>query len=388
MVTAVASTASPTIWPPTRRVESGNDADTSLTWSGTGAGVGSGVGETCGKATLGSVTAPGSWGSPADESSPGGNPPGSVTPRPIGSVAGVVAGVEAAATVTLPDSDAEAADCAEVPVAVRVMWVPAALPGTTTAARSCTAWPAVRPTEHVVPPGAEQIVKRGDSSPGFAAILIFALPFTLPASQTQIAYRACPPSLTLAASGWTVMHRWSEADGDVVEGLGLGLVLEGLGLGLVLVALGVGLGEVVVGDGVAEALEDALALGVGDALADALAEVLEDAPTLGVGVALALLTDTAVSWAAHGLAAACAGIALPISKIPVSPARKIKNPETMPNARVVARHLRMGYALATVIPVRVALVAMVSPVNAGSIPRSSHSTPGRLIKGSARAKGI
>jgi hypothetical protein len=187
------------------------------------------------------------------------------------------------------------------------------------------------------------------------------------------------------------MHRWSEADGDVVEGLGLGLVLEGLGLGLVLVALGVGLGEVVVGvgEGVAEALEDALALGVGVALADALAEALEDAPALGVGVALALLTDTAVSWAAHGLAAASAGVALPISKIPVSPARKIKNPETMPNARVVARRLRMGYALATVvIPVRVALVAMVSPVNAGSIPRSSHSTPGRLIKGSARPKGI
>lgn len=188
MVTAVASTARPTIWPPTRRVESGNDADTSLTWMGTDAGVGSGVGETCGKATLGSVTAPGSWGSPADENSPGGRPPGSVTPTPSGSVAGVVAGVEAAVTVTLPDPDAEAADCAEVPVAVRVMWVPAAaVCGTATAARSCTAWAAVRPTEHVVPPGAAQTVKLGADLPGFAAILIFALPFTLPASQTQIA---------------------------------------------------------------------------------------------------------------------------------------------------------------------------------------------------------
>jgi hypothetical protein len=29
-------------------------------------------------------------------------------------------------------------------------------------------------------------VKRGVRLPGFAAILIFALPFTLPASQTQI----------------------------------------------------------------------------------------------------------------------------------------------------------------------------------------------------------
>jgi len=196
--------------------------------------------------------------------------------------------------------------------------------------------------------------------------------------------------LTLAASGWTVMHRWSEADGDVLEGLGLGLVLEGLGLGLVLVALGVGLGEVVgVGDEVTEALEDALALGVDVALADAPVEALEDAPALGVGVALALLTETAVSWAAQGLVAAAARVALPISKIPVSPVRRIKNPEIMPNARVAARRLCMGYALATVvILVRVALVAVVSPVNAGSIPRSSHSTPGRLIKGPARAKGI
>ena len=189
MVTAVASTARPTIWPPTRRVESGNDADTSLTWRGTGAGVGSGVGvgETCGKARLGSVAASGSCGSPAAESSPGGSPPGSVTPTPIGSETGVVKGVEVAVTVTLPDADAEAADCAEVPVAVRVMWVPAAFPGTATAARSCTARPAVRPTEHVAPPGAEQTVKLGDSLPGFAPILIFALPLTLPTSVTQIA---------------------------------------------------------------------------------------------------------------------------------------------------------------------------------------------------------
>jgi hypothetical protein len=362
MVTAVASTARPTIWPPTRRVESGNDADTSLTWRGTGAGVGSGVGETCGKATLGSETAPGSWGSPADESSPGGSPPGSVTPTPSGSVDGVAAGVEAAVTVTLPDADAEAADCAEVPVAVRVMSVPAAFPGTATAARSCTAWAAVRPTEHVVPPGVAQTVKLGDSWPGFAAILIFALPFTLPASQTQIAYRACPPSLTSAASGWTVMHKWSEADGDVVEGLGLGLglVLVGLGVGL-------GLGEVVVGvgDGVAEALEDALAVGVGVALAEALAEALADTSALGEGVALALLTETAVSWAAHGFVAADAGVALPISKIPVSPAGRIRRPETMPNTRVVACPLLMG----TTSP------PWSSPSGSRSLPWCALSTP-------------
>ena len=185
------------------------------------------------------------------------------------------------------------------------------------------------------------------------------------------------------------MRRWSEADGDVLDGLGLGLVLEGLGLGLVVVPLGVGLGEVVVGvgdgDGLAEALDDALALGLGVALAVAVADVL----ALGLGVALALLADAAASWAADGFVAAGAGVALPISKVPVSPARRIRNPEIMTNARVVARRPRMGYALVTVvIPVRVALVAMVRPVNSGSIPRSSHSTPGRLIKGPARAKGI
>ena len=188
-------------------------------------------------------------------------------------------------------------------------------------------------------------------------------------------------------------------------GLGLGLVLEGLGLGLVVVPLGVGLGEVVVGvgdgDGLAEALDDALALGLGVALAEALDDALKlglgvalavavaDVLVLGLGVALALLADAAASWAADGFVAAGAGVALPISKVPVSPARRIRNPEIMTNARVVARRPRMGYALVTVvIPVRVALVAMVRPVNSGSIPRSSHSTPGRLIKGPARAKGI
>jgi hypothetical protein len=141
------------------------------------------------------------------------------------------------------------------------------------------------------------------------------------------------------------MHRWSEADGDVLEGLGLGLVLDGLGLGLVLDGLGlglllvgVGLGEVVVGvgDGGAEVLDDALVLGLGVALA-----VLDDPLVLGVGVALALLTDAAVSLAAHGFVAAGAAVAVPSTKIPVSPARRIRNPGIMPNARVVARRLLM-----------------------------------------------
>jgi len=160
------------------------------------------------------------------------------------------------------------------------------------------------------------------------------------------------------------MHSWSEADGDVVEGLGLGL-------GLVLVGLGLGLGEVVVGvgDGVAEALVDVLALGEGVALAEALAEALADVLALGEGVAL--LTDTAVSWAAHGFVAAGAAVALLISKIPVSPARSVRNPEIRPNARVAAHRLLMRNALATVvILVRVALAAMVSLSTRVAFPAS------------------
>jgi len=92
----------------------------------------------------------------------------------------------AAVTRTLPDAVAEAADCGEVPVAVRVRWVPAAFFGTATAARNWTAWPAVRATEHEAPPIAGQTVKLGVSLPGAAAMLTFAVPFTVPASQTQI----------------------------------------------------------------------------------------------------------------------------------------------------------------------------------------------------------
>lgn len=166
------------------------------------------------------------------------------------------------------------------------------------------------------------------------------------------------------------MHSWSEADGDVLVGLGLGL-----GLGLVLVGLGLGLGEVVVGVGVgvgvgvAEALEDALAVGVGVALAEALAETLADALAVGVGVALALLTDTAVSWAAHGFVAASAGVALLISKIPVSAAGMIRIPEITPNARVAARRLLMDTPSPpwSSRPGRVRCHG--EHVNAGSIPR-------------------
>ena len=91
----------------------------------------------------------------------------------------------AAVTGTVPDAVAEAADCGEVPVAVRVRWVPAAFWGTATTARNWTACPAVRATEHVVPPVVGQTVKLGVSLPGAAVMLTFAVPFTGPASQTQ-----------------------------------------------------------------------------------------------------------------------------------------------------------------------------------------------------------
>jgi hypothetical protein len=198
MVTAAANTARPTICPPTSRVLSGNDADTSLTWraAGAGTGDGSGVGVTCGKATPGSVTALGSKGSEPDGSTPSGrfppgSAPGSSTPTPgvaeDGSVPpGLPEGVPAAVIRTLPDADAPA-PCGELPVAVSVMWLPAAPFGTAIAARNWTAWLAVRATEHAVPPVVAQTVKLGASLPGPAVMLTFAVPLTLPASQTQTA---------------------------------------------------------------------------------------------------------------------------------------------------------------------------------------------------------
>jgi len=119
MVTAAASTARPMIWPPTRRVSSGNDADTSATRMGTcvGDGDADGDGETSGKARVASSTGLGSTGSPERESTPGGRfPIGSNTPTPAGEVvpAGVVEGAGFALTRTLSEEDAEAAACGEV----------------------------------------------------------------------------------------------------------------------------------------------------------------------------------------------------------------------------------------------------------------------------------
>jgi len=189
MVTAAASTARPMIWPPTRRVSSGNDVDTSATRMGTCVGDADGDGEISGKARVASSTGLGSTGSSERESTPGGRfPIGSNTPTPAGEVgpAGVVESAGFALTRTLSEEDAEAAACGEVPVALKVMRVPTAFRGAATAARNWTALD-VRPIEHVFPPGRAQTVKLGASPSGFAAILIFAVPLDPPASQTHIA---------------------------------------------------------------------------------------------------------------------------------------------------------------------------------------------------------
>jgi hypothetical protein len=154
-----------------------------------GGGDADGDGETSGKARVGSPAGLGSMGSPERESTLGGRfSIGSNTPTPAREVApaDVVEGAGFALTRTLSEEDAEAAACGEVPVALRVMRVPAAFRGAATAARNWTGLD-VRPIEHVIPPGGAQIVKPGASPPGFAAILIFAVPFDPPASQTHIA---------------------------------------------------------------------------------------------------------------------------------------------------------------------------------------------------------
>jgi hypothetical protein len=100
--------------------------------------------------------------------------------------AGVDEGAGFTWTRTLSEEDAEAAACGEVPVALRMMWVPAALCGTATAARSWAGLD-VKAMEHVFRPGGAQTVKLGAGVAGFAVILIFAVPCARPASQTQIA---------------------------------------------------------------------------------------------------------------------------------------------------------------------------------------------------------
>jgi len=152
-------------------------------------GAGDGEGVTCGKARLGSSAGFGSAGSPADPNSPAGKlAAGGNTPVPTGVFvpAGVLEGVGFALTRTLADPDADAFDCGEVPVAVRVTRVPAAFFGTAIAARNWTGLEA-RATEHTLAPGGEQTVKFGAGLAGFAVMVIFAVPLERPASQTQTA---------------------------------------------------------------------------------------------------------------------------------------------------------------------------------------------------------
>jgi hypothetical protein len=199
MMKPTASTARPMIWPPVRRESSGNNpdapltpADAPLTPAGAGDGDAFGPGEIFGKARAGFATGPGRAGSvPGANASWGSSvPAGSAAPTPtaVGTVpAGAAAGVGSAVTRTLPEADAEAAACGEVPAAVKVIWVPAAFFGTATAARNSTGWPAVSPAGQAAPPDDEQTVNLGASLPGFAVMVIFAVPLALPASETQIA---------------------------------------------------------------------------------------------------------------------------------------------------------------------------------------------------------
>ena len=114
-----------------------------------------------------------------------------------------------------------------------------------------------------------------------------------------------------------------------VDGLGLGLLDDGLGVGLLDDGVGVALAD----DGVLVGLAD---VGLAD-------------DTLGVGLAgveaaalgLVVLAEVAVSWAAQGLAAAGAALAVPVSNAAARLAGTMINPEITLNAWAVARRLLM-----------------------------------------------
>ena len=125
----------------------------------------------------------------------------------------------------------------------------------------------------------------------------------------------------------------SEEDDD---GLGLGLLDEGLGVGLLDDGLGVGLADDGVGAGLAD---DGAVVGLADEGAGV--GLAAEAAELGLAAGLVVLADTAVSWAAHGFAAAGAALAVPVSKAPARPAGMMINPEITPNAWAVARRLLM-----------------------------------------------
>jgi hypothetical protein len=119
------------------------------------------------------------------------------------------------------------------------------------------------------------------------------------------------------------------------EGLGAGLLEDGVGVGLLEDGVGVGLA----GDGVVVGLADD---GVGvadDGVGVALAGAEEAALVLAAG--LVVLADTAVSWAAHGFAAAGAALAGPASNTPARLAGRMISPEIALSAWAMARRLLM-----------------------------------------------
>jgi hypothetical protein len=142
--------------------------------------------------------------------------------------------------------------------------------------------------------------------------------------------------------------------------LGVGELELGVGVagGLVVGGLLVGVDgalEVGVEDGVVGALEGVLAAGVGLAV---------------VAVALGLVV-AAVSWAAHGfVVAAGAGLAVPISNTPASPAGTIKNIEMTPNACMARRLIMIAPSPSWSSPVRAAPGTMMSLSTRVAFPAS------------------
>jgi hypothetical protein len=120
-------------------------------------------------------------------------------------------------------------------------------------------------------------------------------------------------------------------DGEL-EGLGLGLLVDGVGVGLADDGVGVGLVVGLADDGAGVGL-------AGEGVGVGLAAAEEAALALAAG--LVVLADTAVSWAAQGLAAVGAALAGLASNTPARLAGMMINPEITPSAWAVARRLLM-----------------------------------------------
>jgi len=161
------------------------------------------------------------------------------------------------------------------------------------------------------------------------------------------------------------------------DGLGLGLLDDGLGVGLLDDGLGVGLLD----DGLGEGLVDVGLADEGVGVGLAAAEEAE----LGLAAGLVVLADTAVSWAAHGFAAAGAALAVPVSNAPARPAGMMINPEITPNTWAVARRLLMDPPSPPwSSPSGVVFAAMMSLYRGKHSPQSPFDTwPGGQGNGSA-----